>query len=259
MLNFPKKTKTGTSFALLLATAALLSGCASSSMEEKDISSMPAVQAADVASYPVKEPLSALERAYKKNSKDPSIAAAYAEGLRENDQYGQANMILNAFLSGKHAEHPEILAEFAALQAALGSYEEAELYARKAIAQDDSTGKAFHVLGVALDARGHHQQAETALRQALELWKGNPANLLNNLGLNLAAQGFIDPALEALRKAQAISPHRREIERNIRIVEALRLRPPERARASDEKEKVAPVPEIAPLPASKPETLSADE
>ena len=87
---------------------------------------------------------------------------------------------------------------------------------------DDKSYTAYHMLGIALDAQGEHQPAEDAFRKGLEFWQGDPAPILNNLGLNLAAQGFLDEAAEVLRKALATSPNREEIERNLRIVSALR-------------------------------------
>lgn len=46
------------------------------------------------------------------------------------------------------------------------------------------------------------------------------------MGLNLAAQGFLDEAIETLRKALDTAPNRTEIERNLRIVSALQYQPP---------------------------------
>jgi len=52
--------------------------------------------------------------------------------------------------------------------------------------------------------------------------------MLNNTGLNLAALGFLDEALDALRKAKTTASNKEEIERNIRIVSALQYQPPAR-------------------------------
>ena len=46
------------------------------------------------------------------------------------------------------------------------------------------------------------------------------------MGLNLAAQGFLDEAIETLRKALDTAPNRMEIERNLRIISALQYQPP---------------------------------
>ena len=108
----------------------------------------------------------------------------------------------------------------------MGNYIDAEDAARKAVLLDPKRGQAYHVLGIALDAQGHHEQAQVALQKALDHWEGNPSAVLNNIGLNLAAQGFLDEAIETLRKAQDMAPNRKEIERNLRIVSALQYQPP---------------------------------
>jgi Flp pilus assembly protein TadD len=53
------------------------------------------------------------------------------------------------------------------------------------------------------------------------MWKGDPVPVMNNLALNLAAQGETDKALEMLYAAKKKDPDRIEIERNIRIIRTL--------------------------------------
>lgn len=161
-----------------------------------------------------------LEREYKRNSDNADIATRYGRALREANRLQRAAVVLTPFADdGK--KFPQAKIEYAATLAAMGSYEDAESYARDAIALRNESGQAYHILGVALEAQGLHKPAEAAFRNALEFWEGNPAPVLNNLGLNLAAQGYIDQSLETLRQALAIAPDRNEIERNIRIVSAL--------------------------------------
>ena len=83
---------------------------------------------------------------------------------------------------------------------------------------------AYQNLGIALDAKEMHPEAERAFRKGLEHWKGDPTTIMNNLALNLATQGFIDEAIEVLERAQALSPDRIEIERNLRIIRTLNER-----------------------------------
>jgi len=173
-----------------------------------------------------RDSLQALDQLYKSNSSDPDIATRYARALRENGRLERAGVVLAPVARNESRPHAAAKTEFAALQAAQGNYSSAEDFARQAVMLEPESGLAYHVLGIALDAQGHHKQAEVALRKALELWDGDPSSPLNNLGLNLAAQGFIDEALETLRRAQALSPERVEIERNIRIVSALQYTPP---------------------------------
>lgn len=178
----------------------------------------------------VKESTELLGQLYKRNSDDPKIALRYAGALRANDQLYRAALVLAPFVKKDTVLEDNMLksaiqTEYASLQAAMGNYAIAEEHARRAIVTAPENGKAYHVLGIALDTQGFHKQAETAFRKALETWSGDPGPVMNNLGLNLAAQGFLDEASETLRKAYAASPGRVEIERNLRIVTALQKKP----------------------------------
>ena len=88
--------------------------------------------------------------------------------------------------------------------------------------QDSNDARAYHYLGIALDAQGKHPEAEKAFRKGLDMWQGDPTPIMNNLALNLSSQGYLDEASEILEKARAVSPNRLEVERNLRIITALR-------------------------------------
>lgn len=167
------------------------------------------------------ESLAAMERAYSGNSDDPAVATKYAKALRDAGRLNRAAVVLTPFAQDSSLKSEAVKTEFASIQAAMGNYKEAENYARQAVLLNPDIGQPYHVLGTALDAQGYHDQAEVAFRRALEHWQGNPATVLNNLGLNLASQGFLDEAVDVLRKAQAADPQRPEIERNLRIVTTL--------------------------------------
>ncbi len=195
--------------------------------------------------------LASLERAYKSNSADPETVIRYARALRESDYLNRALIIL-APLAGEEDAPSMIVSEYAAVNLGMGHYEEAEDFARKAILSNPDNYHAFHVLGIALDAMGHHQQAEVAFRRGLDNWEGDPTPIMNNLALNLASQGLLDEAVEILNRAAAAAPHRPEIERNMRIVKALQssVRPNRPGNAAE----VAP--EKMVLPPKKPERES---
>lgn len=167
-----------------------------------------------------KQSLAYLEKIYKRNSSDPQAAIEYAAGLREADYLQQANMVLTPFADDSKATG-DVKREYAALQLALGNYDLSEQYAQQAILMNEEDALAYQYLGISLDAREMHEEAERAFRKGLDHWKGDPTNIMNNLALNLASQGFFQEAIEILRKAQSVSPHRIEIERNLRIVTAL--------------------------------------
>lgn len=162
----------------------------------------------------------ALEKDYKNNAEDAQGAIKYAKSLREDDQLNRAAMVLEPFASDA-ASPAAAKTEYAAILLAQGNYESAEEYGKKAVMQDDQDHEAYHYLGIALDAQGKHPEAERAFRKALDHWEGDPTTVMNNLALNLAAQEYLDEAIEILYKAKAISPNRIEVERNLRIVMAL--------------------------------------
>lgn len=167
--------------------------------------------------------MAVLEKQYQKNSNDPAIALPYATTLRHAGQLNRAAMILTPFANAETAT-PGVYTEMSMIQLSLGDHDSAEKYAQKAVLQDPADYQAYQNLGIALDAKGMHAEAERAFRKGLENWKGDPTIIMNNLALNLATQGFVDEAIEILERAKTLSPDRIEIERNLRIVRTLNER-----------------------------------
>ncbi len=167
--------------------------------------------------------LLALEKQYKRNSDKPAYALAYAQSLRQAGYLNRASVILKPF-----ADEDEALigvkTEMSMIALGLGNYDGAERYAQEAILQDPGDHYAYQNLGIALDAKEMHPEAERAFRKGLEYWEGDPTTIMNNLALNLATQGYIDDAVGVLEKAKKISPERIEIERNLRIIRTLNER-----------------------------------
>ncbi len=166
--------------------------------------------------------LISLENKYKRNSTDSINALNYAKGLRQANYLNRASLILTPFT--KSDAYTGINTEMSMIALGLGNYDTAETYAQNAILQNPEDHNAYQNLGIALDAKEMHPEAERAFRKGLEHWKGNPTTIMNNLALNLATQGFIDEAIEVLERAQALSPDRIEIERNLRIIRTLNER-----------------------------------
>lgn len=207
--------------ALSLAACQTTGGQPSSAATQIDTALQNAANQAEASGNP-RESLSIVEKLYKRNPNDVAIAVRYARALRQADRLSRASIVISPFAKDERKPNAAARTEFSAIQASLGNYAVAEEYARKSLAMNDDSAETWHMLGIALDAQGEHPEAETAFRKALELSQGDPTPILNNLGLNLAAQGFLDEAADVLRKAMATSPNREEIERNLRIVSALR-------------------------------------
>lgn len=165
-----------------------------------------------------------LERAYRENP-GPETATAYARALRKSGYANRAAIILGPFAVEAEAS-TELRTEYAAVQLELGRWAAAEETAASAVRDDPDSPKAaraYHLLGVALEAQGRHAEAERAFRRALSLWEGDPAPVENNLALNLAAQGKLEEAERILLKARADNPNRPDIARNLRMIESLRM------------------------------------
>lgn len=224
---FKKTTHIRLMTAILMGSSMLfLAGCQTTSTTPSataqiDSALQNAANQADAAGH-AKESLSIVEKLYKRNPNDADIAVRYARALRQADRLSRASIVIAPFAKDTRKPNAAARTEFSTIQVSLGNYATGEDYARKALAMDDTSSDAWHMLGIALDSQGNHPEAETAFRKALELSHGDATPILNNLGLNLAAQGFLDEAAETLRKALATSPNRGEIERNLRIVSALR-------------------------------------
>lgn len=168
-------------------------------------------------------PLSKSEAEYKKDPTDPEAAMEYAKSLRHADYANQASAILMPFAREKETI-PGLKSEMAAIELALGNFNSAEEFGKQAVRQDPTDYIAYQNLGIALDAKQMHPEAERAFRKALEHWQGDPTIIMNNLALNLASQNFIDEAIEVLEKAKTLSPDRMELERNLRIVRTMKER-----------------------------------
>ncbi len=230
MMKFSGKILT---IAFVLATSVSLSACSSTAPGQKERASkietvMQRAAAEAKSQGNIQQSLEILEKLYKGQSNDPDAAMKYARALREEGYFNRASLVLAPFATDEDIENADLIIEYSALLAAMGNYTDSEEAARRTVLLAPESGKAYHVLGVALDAQGYHEQAQVAFERGLDYWEGDPSPILNNIGLNLAAQGFLDEAIETLRKALDTAPNRVEIERNLRIVSALQYQPPKR-------------------------------
>ena len=212
------------SLALLSCTALLtLSACGGDgdSVPPTTTMSGAAVPSAQASYYGEKrESFSSVEKLYNAKPDDPLIAARYAKVLRESGDIKKAKLVLDKLTARKDA--PSLaFTEQAALFLETGNFAGAENSARRAIKADENNYRAWHILGISLDAQQKHPEAQTAFEKALSIWKGDAVPVMNNLALNLAAQGETDKALEMLYAAKKKDSSRVEIERNIRIIRTL--------------------------------------
>ncbi|MDI1227685.1 MAG: tetratricopeptide repeat protein [bacterium] len=167
---------------------------------------------------------------HEKKPRNDKITLRYAQLLRRNGNPKAAAVILSRRTvdmmgNPKTGASPAMLVELAAADIALGDFDGGEK-ALNAVLENQSASalhtEAYNMMGVVLDAKGRHKEAEDMYHQALSNWKGNPASVMNNLALSLANQGLFDQSLMTLRKALVIAPDKQEVARNIQIVSDLR-------------------------------------
>jgi Flp pilus assembly protein TadD len=185
----------------------------------------------DMASGRTREAVPLFARLHQKHPQDGVLALTYAAALRKTGKPEQAIQVLTPYVADKggttHAgADPAMLTELAAANIGLGRFDRAEKLLDQVTADPKAAAHhpdAYSLMGIALDAQGHHKEAEQMFHQALDNWKGDPAPVMNNLGLCLASQGEFDPALDVLRKALVLSPNDKpEIARNIQMITDLR-------------------------------------
>lgn len=225
-----------TSF-IALALSLGLSACATDGTTTNAIDSMSGKRAATearlstaaaeaIAEGKTDEAVFNFEKLYKMNKKDPVTALNYAQVLRKSGNARKAQEVLSSFVTGKKSKDMPLLKnEYAATLIELGKLDEAETLLNAVL--DDPGASHLHadaanLMGIALDARGAHKDAEKMFRMALDSWKGDATSVMNNLALCLASQALFDESLSTLRKALVMAPAKQEIARNIEIVSALR-------------------------------------
>ena len=182
-----------------------------------------------VAEGKTSEALDLYSKLYAK-SHTADVTLNYAQLLRKTGKAKRALDILEPYVNGpagtvKDVAQPIMINEYAAGEIETGNYDLAETLLNKVL--EDKNAAPFHadaydLLGIVLDAKGQHKEAEQSYHQALDGWKGDPTSVMNNLGLCLAAQGMFDESLTMLRQALIKAPHKQEIARNIVMVDNLR-------------------------------------
>jgi Flp pilus assembly protein TadD len=240
------------SVALTLTTAVLLAACQSTqgvdSNNGKIDGALNRAAHKAAANGDSDQSLAYLEKIYKRNSEDEQATVNFAAALRKSGDNLRAATILAPFANKKDGSS-FVKSEFAAIRLAQGNFTSAEAYARGAIKADETNYEAYQSLGIAMDGQKDHKSAEEAFRKALDLWQGDPTTIMNNLALNLAAQEKLDEAEEILIKAKGLSPNRIELERNLRMVRALKESSSYTYKNKDEK-----TAGDTPKPASKPKS-----
>lgn len=222
--RFPALSLTGF---LMMSVALTACGTTPKTPDSKIVKGQPVISLpkpasnADILYGENRDNLTTIQFMYQRNKNDAMNAARYGKALREAGQMKQAKTVLLPFTDNKDAG-TLVNTELSAIYLSEGDFGRAESSARKAVKQDGANYRAWRNLGNALDAQEKYVEGETVFRRSMELWTGeDKVPVMNNLALNLAAQGYTDRALTLLYEAKKLSPDRIEIERNIRIIRTL--------------------------------------
>jgi Flp pilus assembly protein TadD len=252
--------------AIALSSLALLSACKTDGALMQPIDSLMGKRqateerlsteaAAAIAEGRTQEALVRYAALYETHKGDARIAVNYAQLLRKTGDIDNAEKVLAPFVAGRNSdvrrggEDGLVMNEYAAVLIAQGNFADAEKTLNAVLEDAKETrhhSDARNLMGVSLDARGQHREAEQMFRLALDGWKGNPSSVLNNLGLCLAAGGMFDESLDTLRRALILSPDKSEIASNIQIVTGLRDQVIKRPAVPEAQAKTKPVKKIAP-------------
>lgn len=176
------------------------------------------------------------EKLYRQDSRNPETALHYAQVLRKTDNPQRAIFVLAPFVKTedgkktsaqkKNADlYAKLRLEHSAATLEVGRFEQAETQLQEMLNSPQSFGlqpQIHNLIGVSLDARGMHDNAEKHYRTAIEDWEGQPITAMNNLALNLAHQGYFDEAMTLLRKAYVMAPERDVIATNIDLISGLK-------------------------------------
>lgn len=197
------------------------------------------------------EDIELLRTTYEADTTNIFATIRYAHALRSQKKYKQAKDILLPLYNAENP-YPVIQAEYASILLDMKAYKGAEKAVNKAINQEPNDPYAHNLLGNILSTQERHDEAEIAYRHALEHWSGNKVPVLNNLAVSLMGQGKFDDAAETLEQAKEIEPDSYDIERNLRIVNALRETEYE-IKGKKEKLKAERAENAPPVPTEKPD------
>lgn len=165
-------------------------------------------------------PLEQAQRLYNRSPHSPAAGLAYARALRTNGAPEKAQATLRPF-AHEDGVAADLLIELAVIQQDLGQREEAEKYARLAAEKEPENHQAYYVLGVMLEKRENYEEAEEAYEKSLELAPSRAPYIVNRLALCQAALEKFAEASALLQEASKADPSNIEIERNLRITQAL--------------------------------------
>lgn len=153
--------------------------------------------------------LTAAESAYRNAPYNMYAAIAYSQLLRKVKMVEQADLIMAPFVLKANRPKLDAVLEYAKIKIEQGDFMGAQNHVQGLLADDDGAHTRL-VLGVAVDAQGHHQAAENHFKKGLEYlsdshdYKLRNA-LMNNLALSLLAQDKVGEAENVIKDISVVS------------------------------------------------------
>jgi Flp pilus assembly protein TadD len=151
---------------------------------------------------------------------DADVAIGMARNLRYAGNALEAAGALENSLR-QLGSRPDLLIELGKQHVAAGKPELALDPLLQAARLAPSQWEAAHVLGIAYDRMGRHDEARTHYERASVLSPGN-ARVLNNLALSRAMAGDRETALQLLERALALPSAPAQVRANLQLIAQLR-------------------------------------
>jgi len=186
------------SAAALLALAFIVAGC---SLQSLDTLSADPTPTGSVGEASLKQTSLAAE-AWRKDPGDKKSGLTYARGLMTLERSDDAVKVVEE-LARRNPDDLELAAYLGKIMVQSGRVQDGEKQLRKAIAGGEADWRIRSALGSSLDQQGRYQEARRYYDEALKL-KPYEVSVINNLAMSYALQGDLKTAETHLRRAAAL-------------------------------------------------------
>jgi Flp pilus assembly protein TadD len=147
---------------------------------------------------------------------DPALVIAQARNLRRSGQAAEAVASLDNALN-RLGPRADLLIELGKQHVADGKPERAIDPLLQAARLAPADWEAEHVLGIASDRMGRHDEARAHYEKAAGLSPDN-ARVLNNLALSRAMAGDLETGLQLLERAAALPAAPAQVQANLQLI-----------------------------------------
>jgi Flp pilus assembly protein TadD len=202
------------SAAALLALAVIIAGC--SSLRSPDTPSADPTPTGSLGDASLTA-TSLAAQAWRKDPRNRKSGLAYARGLMALARPDEAVKVVEE-LARRNPDDLELAAYLGKIMVQSGRLQDGEKELRRAIAGGADDWRIRSALGSALDQQGRYQEARQCYEQALKL-QPNEVSVINNLAMSYILAGDLKTAETRLRRALALPKG----DRNARVRQNLAL------------------------------------